>query len=195
MTRKKNKLMTFLWSLIPGAGEMYLGFFKQGSTLMAAFFILLGIAGFLQLNFLSFLAPLIWFYSFFHTNNLNTLPDEEFYAIDDDYMIHWSSLTSNQTVIKKYRKLLAGCLIFFGASILWNNFNHLLFWYLLPMLNLTEEAGRLIRYIANSIPQAIVAIAVIIAGVYLIKGKYEELKDDDSIIPAPPYLKDKEGSL
>lgn len=195
MTRKKNKLMTFLWSLIPGAGEMYLGFFKQGSTLMAAFFILLGIAGFLQLNFLSFLAPLIWFYSFFHTNNLNTLPDEEFYTIDDDYMIHWSSLTSNQTVIKKYRKLLAGCLIFFGASILWNNFNHLLFWYLLPMLNLTEEAGRLIRYIANSIPQAIVAIAVIIAGVYLIKGKYEELKDDDSIIPAPPYLKDKEGSL
>lgn len=174
---------------------MYLGFFKQGSTLMAAFFILLGIAGFLQLNFLSFLAPLIWFYSFFHTNNLNALPDEEFYAIDDDYMIHWSSLTSNQTVIKKYRKLLAGCLIFFGASILWNNFNHLLFWYLLPMLNLTEEAGRLIRYIANSIPQAIVAIAVIIAGVYLIKGKYEELKDDDSIIPAPPYLKDKEGSL
>lgn len=195
MTRKKNKLMTFFWSLIPGAGEMYLGFFKQGSTLMAAFFILLGIAGFLQLNFLSFLAPLIWFYSFFHTNNLNALPDEEFYAIDDDYMIHWSSLTSNQTVIKKYRKLLAGCLIFFGASILWNNFNHLLFWYLLPMLNLTEEAGRLIRYIANSIPQAIVAIAVIIAGVYLIKGKYEELKDDDSIIPAPPYLKDKEGSL
>lgn len=195
MTRKKNKLMTFFWSLIPGAGEMYLGFFKQGSTLMAAFFSLLGIAGFLQLNFLSFLAPLIWFYSFFHTNNLNALPDEEFYAIDDDYMIHWSSLTSNQTVIKKYRKLLAGCLIFFGASILWNNFNHLLFWYLLPMLNLTEEAGRLIRYIANSIPQAIVAIAVIIAGVYLIKGKYEELKDDDSIIPAPPYLKDKEGSL
>ena len=26
MTRKKNRLITFVWSLIPGAGEMYLGF-------------------------------------------------------------------------------------------------------------------------------------------------------------------------
>lgn len=32
MTKKKGKLLTFCWSLIPGAGEMYLGFFKQGSA-------------------------------------------------------------------------------------------------------------------------------------------------------------------
>ena len=63
MTRKKGKLMTFLWSLIPGAGEMYLGFFKTGVSLMAAFVILLSLSGFLQLNVLSLLAPVVWFYS------------------------------------------------------------------------------------------------------------------------------------
>lgn len=195
MTRKKSKLMAFLWSLIPGAGEMYLGFFKQGASLMAAFWALLGISGFLQLGFLTFLTPIIWFYSFFHTNNLNSMPDDEFYAMEDDYIIHFNDITSNKSAIKKYRKVLAGCLIFFGVSILWNNFSRLLFGYLLPSLNLTESATRMIHYIANSIPQGIVAVCIIIFGMYLIKGKYEELKQDDSIIPNPPYLDDKGGTL
>lgn len=150
MTRKKSKFMAFLWSLIPGAGEMYLGFFKQGASLMTAFWALLGISGFLQLGFLTFLTPIIWFYSFFHTNNLNSMPDDEFYAMEEDYIIHFNDITSNKSAIKKYRKVLAGCLIFFGVSILWNNFSRLLFGYLLPTLNLTESATRMIHYIANS---------------------------------------------
>ena len=81
MTRKKNKLLTFLWSLIPGAGEMYLGFFKMGTSLMALFLLLLSFSGFLNFYVLSLLAPVVWFYSFFHTNNLNSLPDEELYAL------------------------------------------------------------------------------------------------------------------
>ena len=44
MTKKKGKLLTFCWSLIPGAGEMYLGFFKQGISLMAAFAVLLAVS-------------------------------------------------------------------------------------------------------------------------------------------------------
>lgn len=195
MTRKKGKLLTFLWSLIPGAGEMYLGFFKQGISLMALFAIILGLSGFLQLSILSFLTPIIWFYSFFHTNNLNSLPDDEFYALEDDFLIHWSDITDNKAAIKKYRKLLAICLIFFGVSILWNNFSHLLFWYLLPSLNISGPFEELLRFIARSIPQAVIAIAVIVAGIFLIRGKYEELTHDDSTIPAPPYLNDKEGSL
>lgn len=113
MTKKKGKLLTFCWSLIPGAGEMYLGFFKQGISLMAAFAVLLGISGFLQLSFLTFLSPIVWFYSFFHTNNLNSLSDEEFYSLEDDYLIHFSDISSNQDTVKKHYKLIAGCLIFF----------------------------------------------------------------------------------
>lgn len=193
MTKKKGKLMTFIWSLIPGAGEMYLGFFKQGVSLMAAFFILLGISGFLQLGFLTFLSPIVWFYSFFHTNNLNSLSDEEFYAMEDDYLIHWSQISRNKATVKKYKKLLAACLIFFGVSILWNNFSRLFFWHLLPVLNLNDAAGNTLRYIINSIPQGVVAIVIIIAGIYLIKGKYEELNDENPDIPNPPYLENKGG--
>ena len=30
MTRKKNGFLTLCFSLVPGAGEMYMGFMKQG---------------------------------------------------------------------------------------------------------------------------------------------------------------------
>lgn len=192
MTKKKGKLMTFCWSLIPGAGEMYLGFFKQGLSLMALFAILLGVSGFLQLNFLTFLSPLVWFYSFFHTNNLNSLSDEEFYGLEDDFIIRWPDISPNQETVKKHYKLVACCLIFFGISILWNLFSRLLFWYVMPLLYLPDEVNSMLRYITNTIPQGVVAIAIIVAGIYLIKGKREELDKENPDIPSPPYLEKKE---
>lgn len=44
MQRKKSKFLTFLFSLIPGAGEMYMGFMKMGVSLMAEFFAVLWLA-------------------------------------------------------------------------------------------------------------------------------------------------------
>ena len=38
MIRKKSKGWTFICSLLPGAGEMYMGFMKQGAVLMTLFF-------------------------------------------------------------------------------------------------------------------------------------------------------------
>lgn len=37
MARQKNKILMFLFSLIPGAGQMYMGFMKQGLSLMTIF--------------------------------------------------------------------------------------------------------------------------------------------------------------
>lgn len=180
MTSKKGKFLTFLLSLIPGAGEMFLGFYRQGISLMALFFILMGVAGFFQLDVILFLTPIVWFYSFIHTNNLNSLPDDEFYALEDNYIVRFTDMAQNKLLIQKYRKLLAVCLILFGVSILCNNFSHMVFWYLIPALNLSEAVEDLLRFIARSIPQAVIAVLVIAAGVYLIKGKYQELKDDGS---------------
>ena len=161
MTRKKGKLMTFLWSLIPGAGEMYLGFFKTGVSLMATFVILLSLSGFLQLNVLSLLAPVVWFYSFFHANNINALPDDEFYALEDDYLVHMEDIRKNSLSFKTHRKFTAACLICFGISILYS--------------------------LASAIPQSVVAVAVIAAGILLIRSKSKELNggEDETSQPAP----------
>ena len=65
MTRKKSRFLTFCCSLIPGAGEMYLGFLKQGVSIMSAFVIVYAIGGFIFPPLTVFCA-VIWFYSFFH---------------------------------------------------------------------------------------------------------------------------------
>ena len=187
MTRKKGKLMTFLWSLIPGAGEMYLGFFKTGVSLMAAFVILLSLSGFLQLNVLSLLAPVVWFYSFFHANNINALPDDEFYALEDDYLVHMEDIRKNSLFFKAHRKFTAVCLICFGISVLWSNLYRLLFSHLLPIIALPEQAEEILYSLASAIPQSVVAVAVIAAGILLIRSKSKELNggEYETSQPAP----------
>lgn len=183
MTRKKGKLITFLWSLIPGAGEMYLGFFKMGSSLMVVFVLLLSLSAFPPLNILSFLSPVMWFYSFFHTNNICGLPDDEFYSLEDDYIIHLNDMKNQYEFFKKHRKFTASCLIFFGAAVLWSNLYRLFAYHLLPYLDLTEGASDFLYSLANRLPQAVIAIAVIAAGILLIRGKSEELdkKEEGSL--------------
>ncbi len=72
-TREENKkIITLALSIVPGAGHMYLGYQKKGLTLMGMFFFTIFFMGWLNLSFLLFLLPLIWFYSFFdafHTIN------------------------------------------------------------------------------------------------------------------------------
>ena len=68
----------------------------------------------------------------------------------------------------------------------------MLFWYIIPALYLTDEAAELIRFITNTIPQGVVAVVIIIAGIYLVKGKNDELNKENHDIPSPPYLENKE---
>ena len=80
MPKQKRGFLLFICSLIPGAGEMYLGFFKQGISIMTLFWAIVAIAGGFSAEFLVIFLPVIWFYSYFHVHNLKELPEEEFYA-------------------------------------------------------------------------------------------------------------------
>ena len=182
MTNKKSKFLTFFISLIPGAGEMYLGFYKTGASIMVLFFGGYGIFGYLFRPFICFL-PVLWFYSFFHTHNLNNMPDDEFYALEDDYLfqIQPSQLTS---LAMKYRKPLAFLLIFMGVGIIWNNINHILSsiarWFIW-----SDAVTSFIRYWGNALPQLAAAALIIWLGWRLIQNKKETLS-------TPPYLADKQ---
>lgn len=182
MTKKKNKLFALICSLIPGAGEMYLGFFKCGVSLMAAFFILLGLSGFLGIGFLAYLTPLIWFYSFFHTNNLNSLSDEEFYAVEDRWLIGFSGLPWEKMPVTRCTSLIAAALILFGVCILWSSFAEFFVYYLLPALSVSEETWQLFCFLTEMVPQTAVAILIIAAGVRLIRSRYRDLNDGPSIV-------------
>ena len=80
MKQKKNKILRFIFSLLPGAGEMYMGFMKMGLSLMTLFFIIITISAFLRLDSLIFICIIVWFYSFFNVHNIAAMPEEEFPA-------------------------------------------------------------------------------------------------------------------
>ena len=44
MQKQKRGFLLFISSLIPGAGEMYMGFFKQGISIMTLFWAIIAIA-------------------------------------------------------------------------------------------------------------------------------------------------------
>ena len=94
MQKQKKGFLLFISSLIPGAGEMYMGFFKQGISIMTLFWAIIAIAGGLNISSLVIFLPVIWFYSYFHVHNLKELPEEEFYAIEDSYIFHLDQIFS-----------------------------------------------------------------------------------------------------
>ena len=43
-TKKKNRFLTFCFSMLPGAAEMYMGFMKTGVSLMSLFMLVIMVA-------------------------------------------------------------------------------------------------------------------------------------------------------
>lgn len=174
MIRKKNSFLTFCFSLLPGAGQMYMGFMKRGVCLMSAFFLLIFFSSWLNLGPLMFILPVIWFYSFFDTHNLYALPDDEFYAMEDDYLIDPKIVKDKANILQsKYRNILAITLIIIGFSILWNNMYDAL------KTILPEQVSDFIWRIGHNFPQLAIGVAIIAFGLYLISGKKKDLDTEE----------------
>lgn len=175
MTKKKNKFLTFCFSLIPGAGEMYMGFMKMGLSLMGAFVGICAASMLFELGPIMFVAIIAWFYSFFHVHNLAGMPDEEFYAVEDDYLFHLLDEGENRVAwVKRYRKLIAVVLILLGIILLWNSI------YSVIMPYIPDKIAWYLMDIRYTLPNVVLAIAVIVAGVLLIRGKKKELYEEEA---------------
>lgn len=78
--RPRGNFLSLIFSLIPGAGHMYLGLMGKGIVIMASFFFVGFIMGWLNLSLLAFMLPVIWFYGFF--DSINTRGASVGYDID-----------------------------------------------------------------------------------------------------------------
>lgn len=172
MTRKKNGFLTFVFSLIPGAGEMYMGFFKQGISIMSVVFMLISVSSWLDLGPLMFILPVLWFYSFFHVHNLASLSDEEFYSLEDKYLFDYDN-HKLQTMFgsDKGRRILAIALIIVGASAVWN----ILMDFLESFFAIWDMDMGWFYQVSYKVPQFAFGIAIILIGIHLIRGKKKEL--------------------
>lgn len=182
--KKKGKFLTFIFSMLPGAAHMYLGFMKLGVSIMAIFFALCFFSVALEFSPILFIIPVIWFYSFFDALNKNGLPDDEFYAQEDYYLFHLDQTELKDFHFGKFRLLAAGALIILGCNLLLQNFMDLLY-YALPSF-----LYGILQELISMLPEVLFGIVIIYVGIKLILGKNTELKQEASAL-----LEDREEEV
>lgn len=173
MKRKKSKFWSFWLSFIPGCVEMYMGFLKRGVSLFALFVTIIAVSSFLNIGEFMFLDLIVWVYAFFCARNLTHLEDSEIALLEDDYIFHLDSMESLKNKLAGgYRNLVAVLLILFGSVML--------FRVLYRMLQglIPEFVRRWIWDISNYLPQVVIGLGIVALGVWLIRGKKQELLED-----------------
>lgn len=174
MTKKKNKFLTFICSLLPGAGEMYMGFMKMGVSLMSCFFLAVMLVNMGMFDFMALIAAIVWFYSFFHVHHLAGLPDEMFFEVKDVYLLPFAGKEDEKIMITgKYRKVAAVILIFIGISGLLKSFYYVAADYF-PFMVQVILSDLIFYYL----PRSAFSIAIIVLGIYMIRGKKKQLEDE-----------------
>lgn len=169
--KKKNRFFTFIFSFLPGAAEMYMGFMKNGFSLMLCFllpFALIVIYG--GLDFLMPICAVMWFYGFFHARNYAGMDDMTFDAMTDRYIWEeFSDLNFNKVSGKTAKKWIAAALIVIGAALIWDYFSGILY-RLIP-----EGYWDDIYPALSNIPQVVISILMVIVGIRMVVGKKKEL--------------------
>lgn len=173
---KKSSFLTFCFAFIPGAGEMYLGMMRKGAAIMTLFWGIIGISVFLQMGFICAVLPIIWFYSFFETFNIRWLPPEEIERQDQEFSGNWGTkLFSSdlKAVLDKRHTLIGILLILVGGWAILNNF-------FVPILEEFLNLGDywIFRYLSYRLPSILVAFAVVVFGVHLVRGKKKPKEED-----------------
>jgi len=186
MTRKKSKFCTFIFSTMFGAGQMYMGFMKQGISIMSAAAIIIAVGSWMESAVIFLALPILWFYSFFDSMNKASLPDEIFKNLEDHYLFMPEKESPEIiTIIKKYNSAIAIGLIAIGGFVLVDE----LMDYLAALLNDTEytQLLSLINQLRWNGARLLMAIIIIAIGVRLIVGKKNEL-DKEAITNQPVYV-------
>ena len=175
MKRKKNGFFTFIWSFMPGAAEMYMGFMKCGLSLMTLFLASIMLPMMIYSNnALLFVPALIWFYSFFHARNLASCTEEMLQTMEDDFI--WDSFEDGRKTriaSSTLRKWFAVILIVVGGSLLWQNFRSVVA-NLIP-----DEYWDMIWPVFDKVPELAISILIIAVGIGLIIGKKKEVRNEE----------------
>lgn len=166
-SRRYNAFLAFLFSLVPGAGQMYLGLMKRGLQLMVLFTIPIVVANIFYLGgwFIIF-NVIIWFYSFFDClhikrdiNEGKEIKDELIYDIN---MMDVKDLN--------YRHLGVG-LVAVGGIVILNNGLSELGRFIDNHFSYGNDFYRLFKFMR----QSSFPVLLIVIGVYLLrKSKIEK---------------------
>lgn len=167
---KKNGILTLLFALIPGAGEMYQGYMKRGLSVITMFSLSVAIGAGMDIGIFYFAMPVIYMYSFFDTFNLRAQISMGT-APEDDYLVHFDPKDKKLVqLMADSHKLLGWALIAMGAMIAYQNIIMSTLGDLLWRWGKTSPIWRALYLVMDELPEVVVCLALIVCGIWLVKG-------------------------
>ena len=177
---KKNKILFFLFSLIPGAAHMYIGLVKRGLVIMLAFVAGAGLAMMTDVPALLLLLPVLWF---FDAWNKYHLPEDKLAKVQDDFLFFLNGMPQNMRSDPRFKKVASASVlkiggiaaVIVGAYLLWDKI-------IVNVLSrlLSETGAEILSEVSYRLPQVAVAVLLIVIGVKLITHKKRELDSENN---------------
>ena len=168
-----NKFLSVLFSLVPGAGHMYLGLMRRGASIMAAFFQSIAATAFFSNMGLfgyvfGLLIPVIWFVAFFDFWRYPRMSPEEKALVKDDFLIPQGMNLPGGSAMRKVRVVAGVLLILAGVFQLYRIFLYNFIYEYLHSLRLI--------YFFERLPTLLGGVGIIIIGLLLIFWKSRQIK-------------------
>lgn len=176
---KKNKILFFLFSLIPGAAHMYIGLVKRGLVIMLALVAGAGLAMMADTPAFLLVLPVLWFYSFFDAWNKYHLPEEKLTKVQDDFLFFLNAMPENVRSDPRFKKVASANVlkvggivaIIAGAYLIWDQI------IVRVLIRLLSDTGaEILSQISYKLPQVAAAVILIVVGIKLISHKKRELE-------------------
>ena len=169
---QRSKFWTVVFSLLPGAGHMFMGFMKQGLSLMGLFFGTIALGNWLWADVFLWLAPVVWFYAFFDCINKRFSQPEVFATFEDRFLFDSCGKARQWLSSARQRTFLGIGVVVLGGILLLQT--------LVDMWSLPELLQEVVNDILRHGPQFLIAAVIILIGIRLITGKKKELDDDET---------------
>ena len=193
---QKNKFLTFLFSIIPGVGHMYLGYMKRGAEFMAMFaasmYLAIMFTFWLNLPIIGaifmIVLPIIWFYQMF--DSMHAISQMRRLGIevpqDDGFFVPGFANITNSNALNVFKnrkavKTVAAILVCVGLYVLitniLNGINNIMQNNIWDYYN--SVYYRTYQSIMNYVPSVIISLVLIFGGIKLLFGKNNNQNNQD----------------
>ncbi len=162
--QKRSKLLTFLASLVPGLGYMYLGLIKKGIQAMVIFFLIEPLFRFIGLGGVAsiILIPL-WFYLFFDTFNIARKLDRGEFVVDTDFIFSQYQNNKDNTKDDTSRNIKDKSGLILGWALVIIG--------ILSIINKLFPDNVIYYFIKHSVGTYFIPVLFVFVGVYLLVKK------------------------
>lgn len=177
----KNGILTFLFAFCPGAGQMYQGYMKRGTSLMLVFFGLFAVSVFLQIGAMAVFMLPAWLYAFFDSYNLRSRIADGF-PPDDEMLFGLSDMDSARAaaLFRKRHSFIGWGLVAIGC---WTFYTLLTDWLFEFLDQFFYDTWWLHRILVYDVPRLVLTVAIIALGIWFIRGPKPTSGDIPPFVP------------